>query len=112
MQFNTYFSTNSEAIKDFVSSFPTVLLDNHADTTLKIITNGFIAIKINRRIGEYNGVCIVFRGNRNVSMQFYTDNTANPTSKIVRFTKYDSVDYIDLKNNILQAMVDNGFRIQ
>lgn len=109
MQFNSYSSANSEAIKDFVLSFPTFLLDNQPDVSLKIITNGFIAIKINRRIGEYNGVCIVFRGNRHVSMQFYTDNTANPTSKIVRFTKYDSVDHVDLKNNILQAMADNGF---
>lgn len=108
MQFNSYSSANSEAIKDFVLSFPTFLLDNQPDVSLKIITNGFIAIKINRRIGEYNGVCIVFRGNRHVSMQFYTDNTANPTSKIVRFTKYDSVDHVDLKNNILQAMADNG----
>lgn len=109
MQFNSYSSANSEAIKDFVLSFPTLLLDNHADVSLKIITNGFIAIKINKRIGEYNGVCIVFRGNRHVSMQFYTDNTANPTSKIVRFTKYDSVGHADLKNIILQTMADNGF---
>ena len=110
MQFNTYSSTNSEAIKDFVLSFPMFLLyDRQTDVSLKIIANGFIAIKINRKIGEYNGVCIVFRGNRYVSMQFYTDNTANPTSKIVRFTKYDSVDHVDLKNNILQAIEDNGF---
>lgn len=109
MQFNSYSSANSEAIKDFVLSFPTFLLDNQPDVSLKIITNGFIAIKINRKIGEYNGVCIVFRGNRYVSMQFYTDNTANPTSKIVRFTKYDSVGHADLKNIILQTMADNGF---